>query len=59
MLLFPYYLFFFSQGMENIETLSLELSRSKEMWFTKEVFASMKKLRLLKVYYNDDVMGKE
>ena len=66
MLLFPYYLFFFSQGMENIETLSLELSISKEMWFTKEVFAGMKKvfakmkkLRLLKVYYSGDVMGKE
>ena len=52
--------------MGNIETLSLELSISKEMWFTKEmfagmkkVFAKMKKLRLLKVYYSGDDMGKE
>ena len=48
------------QGMKNIETISLELSRSKEIWFTskifaqmKRVFAKMKKLRLLKVYYSD------
>lgn len=51
--------------MENVETLSLELTRSKEMWFTKEVFttmklrfAKMKKLRLLRVYDSDDVMRK-
>ena len=52
--------------MENVETISLELSRSKEMWFTretfgnmKEVFAKMKKLRLLRVYYSDDLMRKK
>ena len=46
--------------MKNVETISLGLSRSKEMWFTevvfadmKKMFAKMKKLRLLKVYYND------
>ena len=45
--------------MENVETISLDLSRSKEKWFTtkifarlKKVFAKMKKLRLLKVYYS-------
>ena len=48
------------QGMEIVETISLNLSRSKEKWFTtkifaqmKKVFVKMKKLRLLKVYYND------
>ena len=46
--------------MKNTETISLDLSRSKEMQFTSEVFgktknifSKMKKLRLLKVYYND------
>ncbi|KAJ9697372.1 hypothetical protein PVL29_009268 [Vitis rotundifolia] len=45
--------------MENVETISLNLSRSKEKWFTieifaqmKKVFAKMKKLRLLRVYYS-------
>ena len=52
--------------MKNVETISLKLSRSKEMWFTKEVFANMKKvfakmkkLRLFKVYYSDDTMRKK
>ena len=47
--------------MENVETISLNLSISKEIWFNtkiydqmKKVFAKMKKLRLLKVYYNYD-----
>ena len=46
--------------MKNVETICLELSGSKDMWFTevvftdmKKMFAKMKKLRLLKVYYND------
>ena len=46
--------------MNNVETIYLELSGSKEIWFTEKVFAEMKKrfakmkkLRLLKVYYND------
>lgn len=50
--------------MKDIETISLELSRSREIWFTEEVlttmkikFAKMKKLRLLKVYYSDDLVG--
>ena len=45
--------------MTNIETISLDLSRSKEMRFTSEVFSKMKNmfakmnnLRLLKVYYS-------
>ena len=38
--------------MENVETISLDLSRSKEKWFTTNIFAQMKKLRLLKVYYS-------
>ncbi|KAJ9701189.1 hypothetical protein PVL29_006505 [Vitis rotundifolia] len=43
--------------MENVETISLDLFRSKEKWFTtkifaqmKKVFAKMKNLRFLKVY---------
>ena len=46
--------------MENIETVSLDLSRAKEMWLSskalakmKKVSVMMKKLMLLKVYYND------
>ena len=46
--------------MKNVEAICLELSGSKDMWFTevvftdmKKMFAKMKKLRLLKVYYND------
>ncbi|KAL6340103.1 hypothetical protein AAG906_038938 [Vitis piasezkii] len=54
-----YCAFISEEGMENVETISLDLSRSKEEWFTtkifaqmKKVFAKMKKLRLLKVYYS-------
>ena len=43
--------------MQNVETISLNLSTSKEIWLTieifaqiKKVFVKMKKLRLLKVY---------
>ena len=39
--------------MENIQTISLDLSRSKEIQFSTEVFATMKQLRLLKIYCND------
>ena len=46
--------------MKNVETVSLNSSESKEIWFIRVVFAEMKKrfakmkkLRLLKVYYND------
>ena len=46
--------------MKNVETISLDLSESKEIWFIgvvfaemKKRFAKMKKLRLLKVCYND------
>ena len=53
--------------MKNVETISLELSRSKEVFanmkkvFAKmrKVFAKMKKLRLLRVYYSDDTMRKK
>ncbi|RVW31508.1 hypothetical protein CK203_113953 [Vitis vinifera] len=38
------------EGMENIQTISLDLSRSKEIQFSTEVFATMKQLRLLKIY---------
>ncbi|KAL6316787.1 hypothetical protein AAG906_021087 [Vitis piasezkii] len=38
---------------ENIQTISLDLSRSKEIRFDTKVFAKMKKLRLLKIYCND------
>ncbi|CBI35614.3 unnamed protein product, partial [Vitis vinifera] len=54
-----YCAFVSEKGMENVETISLDLSRSKEKWFTtkivaqmKKVFAKMQKLRLLKVYYS-------
>lgn len=49
------------QGMENIETISLQLSKLKEIKLTTKVFAKMKKLRLLKIYCNDhdDLMRKE
>ncbi|KAJ9672864.1 hypothetical protein PVL29_026210 [Vitis rotundifolia] len=54
-----YRAFVSEEGMKNVETISLDLSRSKEIWFTtnifvqmKKVFAKMKKLRLLKVYYS-------
>ncbi|XP_034691602.1 disease resistance protein RPV1-like [Vitis riparia] len=57
-----YRAFVSEKGMKNVETISLELSRSKEKWFTtkifaqmKKVFAKMKKLRLLKVYYSHGV----
>ena len=46
--------------MKNVETICLDLSESKEIWFIgvvfaemKKRFAKMKKFRLLKVYYND------
>ncbi|RVW94401.1 putative disease resistance protein RPP1 [Vitis vinifera] len=41
------------EGMKNIQTISLDLSRSKEIEFSTKVFAKMKKLRLLKIYCND------
>ncbi|XP_059594083.1 disease resistance protein RUN1 isoform X3 [Vitis vinifera] len=54
-----YYAFVSEEGMENVETISLDLSRSKEKWFNtkivaqmKKVFPKMKNLRLLKVYYS-------
>ena len=39
--------------MQNIQTISLDLSRSREIQFNTKVFAKMKKLRLLKIYCND------
>ncbi|KAL6311265.1 hypothetical protein AAG906_016232 [Vitis piasezkii] len=44
---------FSRQEDENIQTISLDLSRSKEIRFDTKVFAKMKKLRLLKIYCND------
>ena len=41
------------QGMESIQTISLNLSRSKEIRFNSTKVAKMKKLRLLKVHCND------
>ena len=50
--------------MKNVETISLNLSISKETWFNskifyqmKKMFAKMKKLKLLKVYYNYNFEG--
>ena len=47
--------------MENIQTISLHLSKLKEIWFTTNAFVKMKNLRLLKIYDNDheDLMRKE
>ena len=46
--------------MKNVETISLELSRSKEVFANmKKVFSKMKKLRFLRVYYSDDTMRKK
>ena len=39
--------------MQNIQTISLDLSRSREIQFSTKVFVKMKKLRLLKIYCND------
>ncbi|XP_034674591.1 disease resistance protein RPV1-like [Vitis riparia] len=54
-----YCAFISEKGMKNVETISLDLSGSQEIWSTtnifvqmKKVFAKMKKLRLLKVYYS-------
>ncbi|XP_019071921.1 disease resistance protein RPV1-like [Vitis vinifera] len=41
------------EEMQNIQTISLDLSRSREIQFNTKVFAKMKKLRLLKIYCND------
>ncbi|RVW37490.1 TMV resistance protein N [Vitis vinifera] len=48
------------EEMQNIQTISLDLSRSREIQFNTKVFAKMKKLRLLKIYCNDhDGMTRE
>ena len=52
-MLFPYFSLLFFQGMKNMQTISLDLSRSKKIQFSTKVFATMKKLRLLKIYCND------
>ena len=39
--------------MNNIQTISLDLSKLKEIQLSTKVFAKMKKLRLLKIYCND------
>ena len=43
LIFFSLILLFFSQGMKNVETISLDLSESKEIWFIGVVFAEMKK----------------
>ena len=43
LIFFSLILLFFSQGMKNVETISLDLSESKEIWFIRVVFAEMKK----------------
>ena len=44
LIFFSLILLFFSQGMKNVETISLDLSESKEIWFIGVVFAEMKKI---------------
>ncbi|XP_034676061.1 disease resistance protein RPV1-like isoform X2 [Vitis riparia] len=39
------------EGMEQVEAISYDLSRSKEMQVNKQVFESMKKLRFLKLHW--------
>ena len=43
LIFFSLILLFFSQGMKNVETISLDLAESKEIWFIGVVFAEMKK----------------
>ena len=43
LIFFSLILLFFSQGMKNVETIYLDLSESKEIWFIGVVFAEMKK----------------
>ena len=43
LIFFSLILLFFSQGMKNVETISLDLAESKEIWFIEVVFAEMKK----------------
>ncbi|KAJ9676174.1 hypothetical protein PVL29_024929 [Vitis rotundifolia] len=43
-------------GTEEVQGISLDLSRLKEINFTNEAFAQMKKLRLLKVYKSNFLM---
>ena len=43
LIFFSLILLFFSQGMKNVETISLDLSESKEIRFIRVVFAEMKK----------------
>ncbi|RVW60149.1 TMV resistance protein N [Vitis vinifera] len=57
-----YRAFISEERMQNVETISLDLSRSKEIWFTTNIFAKMKKvfvkmknLRFLKVYSSHEL----
>ena len=43
LIFFSLILLFFSQGMKNVETISLDLSESEEIWFIGVVFVEMKK----------------
>ena len=43
LIFFSLILLFFSQGMKNVETISLDLSEFEEIWFIGVVFAEMKK----------------
>ncbi|XP_034675941.1 disease resistance protein RPV1-like [Vitis riparia] len=42
---------FAQEGMEQVEAISYDLSRSKEMQVNKQVFESMKNLRFLKLHW--------
>ncbi|KAJ9675894.1 hypothetical protein PVL29_024725 [Vitis rotundifolia] len=48
------------KGMQNVEGISLDLSKSKDIEFSTEVFKKMTELKLLKVFLGSDcVDGKE
>ncbi|XP_019071777.2 disease resistance protein RPV1 isoform X3 [Vitis vinifera] len=41
------------EGMEQVEAISYDLSRSKDIQVNKKVYENMKKLRFLKLYWGD------
>ncbi|KAJ9701121.1 hypothetical protein PVL29_006459 [Vitis rotundifolia] len=45
--------FTMKKGMKKVEGIFLDLSRSKQLQFSTKVFAKMKRLRLLKIYWRD------
>ncbi|KAL6343104.1 hypothetical protein AAG906_018942 [Vitis piasezkii] len=48
-----YRAFTMKKGMKKVEAIFLDLSRSKQLQFSTKIFAKMKRLRLLKIYWRD------